>query len=266
DGPSRTARRTPAPRATEKPTAAARRCRRRGASSAGGRGGDAWALLNFPQGGDAHRLVVKLAARVTRCRSQFTIRIESRKHHLRAENMTHVLHLLLRALPKHDLTADAADAERQFRSAVRQGRLLRGAAGAVDQVFVGGAEKPHLRTLRHVSRETHALRGFVDAEATAHHGLAGGAWRDAERKAQGRRWQRRRLLAEVVLVESERGLAVEFEQRVAPRPGDDALRAEGHPAAARADADAEVAPMQPQRHDAAGLGRRVEADQRFRKM
>src|SRR6202012_1918414 len=74
------------------------------------------------------------------------------------------------------------------------------------------------------------------------------------------RWQIGGFGAEILLIEIERRQAVEIEQRIAARAGDDAVRTDRIPAADAAMADPDLVAIKADRAHAAGLGIGVEAD------
>ena len=123
----------------------------------------------------------------------------------------------------------------------------------VDDPF--GVPAQHLcrRALGDLSGEHHALSLLVDVQDGADDvGVVTepGAHGEGEQERGG--GQARRALAEVVLVERERRLAVELEEHAALRPGDEALRTEWSPTAARPVADLDGGPVQADRSDVTG--------------
>ncbi len=96
------------------------------------------------------------------------------------------------------------------------------------------------RTFGDVTGERHRVRCVVDTDDRTDERLVGMITpTNDERVEQRARGELLRLLAQIALVQLERGLVIELEEHVPVRASDETLRAEGHPPAGTAVADHE---------------------------
>jgi len=126
--------------------------------------------------------------------------------------------------------ARMARSRRREKGGARCARVACRAGSAIDETFEIGSHQSRATPGRHIAGKCQRVRALVYRQDSAHHRLLiRGFAADREREQQAARRQRGSVLAEVALVQLERGFAVELVENVARGSGDSAVRVRRDP-------------------------------------